>query len=167
MNARAKSALLKCKTPAEYIDKCIKSSLSRYEKAVVTTEWKKITGYTIDDIKYARHRHPYWKKKKHKGARERNMKRYKEYDFSDPDFFIIWTDELLEQFVLKNKKQSGIYINKDHELAKHFRTTIPSIQYLRRKYNKALKVLNEDNIKPTEKRIIKLMLKDKRVRSQK
>ena len=167
MNTRAKNALLNCKTPAEYIDKCIKSSLSRYEKAIVTVEWKKRTGYTIDDIKYARHRHPYWKKKKHKGAKERNMKRYAEYDFSDPEYVVDWTNDLLEEFVYMNKKENGVYINKDRELAEHFETTIPSIQYIRRKFNKALKVLKEENIKPTEKRVLKLMLQDKRVRGQK
>ncbi len=167
MNARAKSALLKCNTPAEYIDKCIKSSLSRYDKAAVTIEWRKLKGFTIEDIKYARHRHPYWKKKKHKGAKERNMKRYEEYDFSDPEYIIDWSDDLIEEFISLNRKEDGIYINKDHELAKHFGTTIPSIQYIRRKYNKALKVLKEDKTNPTDKRITKLMLKDKRVRGQK
>ena len=89
MNARAKAALINCKTPAEYIDKCIKSSLTRYEKSVDTREWSKLNGFTVDDIKYARHRHPYWKKKKHHGAQERNLIRFEKYDYSDPEYVII------------------------------------------------------------------------------
>lgn len=162
--SKAKNILLNCKNPAEYIDKCIKSSLTRYEKAAATIEWRKITGFTLEDIKYARHRHPYWKKKKHKGAKERNMKRHEDYNFSDPEYVIDWTVDLIEEFILLNRKENGIYINKDRELAKHFETTIPSIQYMRRKYNFALKLLKQDKMNPTDKRIFKIMIKDDRIR---
>ena len=167
MNTRAKNTLLKCKTPAEYIDKCIKSSLTKYEKMAVTIEWRKLTGFTIEDIKHARHRHPYWKKKKHKGYKERNLIRFEKYDFSDPEYVIDWTDELLKDFVMMNKKKDGKYINKDYELAEHFGTTIPSIQYLRRKYLYAIKLIKADKINTTDKRILKLMCKDIRVRRSK
>ncbi len=167
MNARAKAALINCKTPAEYIDKCVKSSLTCYEKSVVTREWCKLNGFTVDDIKYARNRHPYWKKKKHHGYKELNLIRFQKYDYSDLDYVIEWTDELLEEFVMMNKKKDGKYINKDYELAEHFGTTIPSIQYLRRKYLYAIKLLKADKLNSTDKRILKLMCKDIRVRRKK
>lgn len=167
MNARAKAALMKCKTPEEYIDKSIKSSIPRGKKASVTREWCRLNGYTIEDIKYARHRHPYWKKKKQQGYKERNIERFNKYDFSNPEYFIVWDDELISEFVQMNKKVKGIYLQKDRELAEHFKTTIPSIQYLRRKYCKALKILEADNLNPTDKRITKLICSDERVRGTK
>ena len=53
-----------------------------------------------------------------------------------------WTSERIQEFLDLNKKDSsGRYIQKDWELANHFDTSIPSIQYLRRKYLRVRELL--------------------------
>lgn len=126
--------ILESKTPEEYIENSLKSKLKPAEKAKLALAWMDATGYTKEDILYARNRNPYWKKKKMEGAEERAARRLSTHNYSE-GAPIVWTRELLEEFVELNKKDSGgHYLYKDWELAEHFCTTIPSIQYMRRKY---------------------------------
>jgi hypothetical protein len=49
---------------------------------------------------------------------------------------------LLKEFLdLNGKDKSGRYLHRDWELANHFGTTIPSVQYLRRKYLRVRELL--------------------------
>jgi len=55
---------------------------------------------------------------------------------------ILWTRENLAEFLELNRKDAyGRYLHRDWELAAHFGTSIPSIQYVRRKYNKVRRML--------------------------
>ena len=126
--------ILESKTPEEYIENLLKLKLRSVEKAKLALAWMDATGYTKEDILYARNRNPYWKKKKMEGAEERTARRLSTHNYSE-GAPIVWTRELLEEFLELNKKDAGgHYLYKDWELAEHFCTTIPSIQYMRRKY---------------------------------
>ena len=74
--------LLIRKTPESYIDFSVKSTLTPAEKRKVTRIWLKKSGFSIEDINYARNRHPHWKKIKMKGSSERTKNRMEKYDFS-------------------------------------------------------------------------------------
>lgn len=131
-----KKKLFSAKTPDKYIDKTIQSRLSRGMRAKITREWLEKTGYTIEDIQYARNRHPYWKKKKSKGSSERQVERLKKFDFREKGAAnLIWTDEMLKDFLSKNSSMS------DHELAKYFQTTLPAINHIRRKIKLSERIL--------------------------
>mgnify|MGYP001355686672 CR=1 FL=1 len=135
--------LLESATPAEYIERSIRAGIPRGVKASITHEWLKRTGYSIEDVVKARHRHPYWKKKKLEGNAKRNMDRIHAYNFSSGGH-TGWDDGLIKKFLLMSKKlPDGSYNTPDYELAKHFGTTIPSIQYMRRKLNLVEKVLEK------------------------
>ena len=60
--------LSQSKTPQQFIDRCLHTKVSRGQKGLICIDWLKKTGYTNDDVKYARHRHPYWKAQKLKGG---------------------------------------------------------------------------------------------------
>lgn len=158
--------LLKAKNPKEYIDKSLKNRISPGRKAFVTRHWLEKTRYTIDDIKYARNRHPYWKAKKMEGTAERNAVRTQEHDYSSGDN-IVWDEKLVQKFVDKNKKDKlGRYVIKDWELARDFKCTIPAIQHMRRKYNMAMKILSSSKTNPTSKKLMEyLMLGESTLRS--
>jgi hypothetical protein len=133
--------LLQARNPRDYIDRSLKCKVSPGRKAFVTRHWLEKTKYTIDDIKYARNRHPYWKSKKMEGTAERNAMRTVEHNYSKGEN-IIWDEDLVREFIDKNKKdKSGNYLNKDWELARGFKCTIPAIQHMRRKYNMAVKIM--------------------------
>jgi hypothetical protein len=128
--------ILDSKTPAEYIENSIKSKLKPAQKAKLALAWMDATGFTKDDILYARNRNPYWKKKKTQGASERTARRLSMHNYSEGRP-VVWTKDKLEEFLELNKKNAaGHYLYRDWELAEHFNTTIPSIQYMRRKYLK-------------------------------
>ena len=160
--------LFDSKNPKEYIMNSVKSRLDPSKKAALTKLWlTKKTKYTIEDIKYARNRHPYWKKRKGKGGLERTQKRIQEHDYTN-NVPVIWDKENLKEFINMNKKdKNSIYINKDFELAKHFSTTIPSIQYLRRKHNIALKILTKQKKNVTVKRVYDLIVYSEQVLKKK
>lgn len=133
--------ILESKTPDEYVENSRKSRLPPAEKAKLARQWMESTGFTKADILYARNRNPYWKKKKMEGADERTRRRLDLHDYSRGRS-IHWTPHLMQEFLELNKKDSmGRYIHKDWELASHFNTSIPSIQYLRRKYIKVRQLL--------------------------
>jgi hypothetical protein len=150
--------LLKAKNPKEYIDKSLKNRISPGRKAYVTRHWLEKTRFTIDDIKYARNRHPYWKAKKMEGTAERNAVRTKEHDYSKGDN-IIWDDKLVHRFVEMNKKDKlGRYVTKDWELARDFKCTIPAIQHMRRKYNMTVRILSSSKTGITTKKLMEYLM---------
>ncbi len=127
--------------------------------------WREKTGYTIQDIEYARNRHPYWKEKKMAGWQKRNERRWSEYDYTlngkqAPDH---WTRDnygLLREYIKTDKKdKSGMYKYKDREMAEKFQTSIPSIQHLRRKSNMVGRLIEKDNLTDSLKTRLELMKK--------
>ncbi len=156
--------LFQSKNPHEYIDNSLKVKLTPGRKAFITKLWlDKKPKYTIDDIKYARNRHPYWKDKKMRGSYERNEIRRQEHDYSRGSM-LEWDEKTIKKFIDMNKKsKNGRYETKDYELAKYFKTTIPSIQHYRRKYNMAMKILDRKNIKPTVNRIFELIQSSEKI----
>lgn len=155
---RDEKKLLKARTPRDYIDKSLKFDISPGRKAFVTRHWLNTSKFTIDDIKYARNRHPYWKAKKMEGTAERNALRTQQHNYNIGGN-IIWDEELIKDFITSNKKdKKGNYINKDWELARDFECTIPAIQHMRRKFNMAIKLLASSREKITTKKLVNLLL---------
>jgi AraC-like DNA-binding protein len=74
-----------------------------------------------------------------KQIKRRTKRRFKKNDFSG-GYHKKWTDEVLFEFLELNDK----YI--DRELAKHFRSSIPAIQSIRRRINLGKKILKLANI---------------------
>ena len=152
--------LLLRKTPESYIDFSVKCALTPAEKRKVTRIWLKKTGFTINDINYARNRHPHWKKIKMKGSAERTRNRMEKYDFSGGRHKKWGKDELREFLEVNNKML-------DYELAEKFESSIPSIQGVRRLYNLAVKILELEEKKKTKPALLKLMLiNEKALRNQ-
>lgn len=151
---KEETKLFKSRTPHEYIDNSLKSKLSPGRKAYITKIWlDKKKKFSIEDIQYARNRHPYWKSRKMVGSYERNEQRRMEHDYSS-NSKLDWDDATVMEFIDMNKKDDhGRYLHKDFELARHFNTSIPSIQHYRRKYNMAMVLMSREGKKPTEKRI--------------
>jgi len=134
-------SILESRTPEEYVERSLRSKLLPAEKAALARLWMDETGFTKADILYARNRNPFWKKKKMEGAGERTRRRLDMHDYSR-GLTVQWTREKLQEFLELNKKESsGRYLYKDWELASHFDTSIPSIQYLRRKYLRVRELL--------------------------
>lgn len=153
--------ILNAKTPMEFIHRCIYTNISTGEKHRVSQEWRNRTGHTVRDIMYARHRHPYWKIKKHVGHKERYVERIIKYNYfeaSGRKRFKRWSDTELLEFINMNKlDKDGKYINPDRSLAEYFGTSIPSIQYLRRKLSCSLTILKKRNKTFTDKSILNLI----------
>jgi hypothetical protein len=136
--------LLAAKSPDKYIDLSVKSDLPSNIKGVVTREWVKQNGYTIENIKYARNRHPYWKDKKQTNHTERTRKRFEQFNFSGGDNRK-WTKDELSEFIKINDKFT------DRELAEHFTRSIPSIQGIRRRINLGVRILEAQGEKSIKK----------------
>ncbi len=150
---KQESLLFNSKTPEDYIDNSLKCKLPSGRKAYITRLWLEKKKYTIDDIKKARNRHPFWKKKKMEGSTQRNELRRREHDYSG-NGTIEWDESVIVEFIGMNKKdKNGNYVQKDFELARHFATSIPSIQHYRRKYNMVMAILTKEKTAPTIKRI--------------
>lgn len=133
---KAETAILGAKNPAEYIEASLKSRLSPAAKAKLAKTWMEKTGYSREDILYARNRHPYWRKKKMEGSVERTRRRLAAHDYSTGDARP-WTRGRVEEFLSLNAKgKDGRYERKDWQLAERFGASIPSIQYMRRKCRK-------------------------------
>lgn len=156
IESTAAKKLLSAKNPEQYIDLSIKSKIPSGIKGKITKAWLEKTGFTVDDIEYARNRHPYWKELKGRGGIERNKERMSHYNFAHNDNNANWDDETIKKFLELNKKdKSGKYLSRDHELAEIFQSSIPTIQYWRRKQNLIKKILEAEDKKPT----ISLMIK--------
>jgi hypothetical protein len=138
---KSERLILDSQSPDEYVSNSLKSRLSPAEKAKLARLWMERTGYTREDIIQARNRNAYWRMRKMQGAAERTKRRMETHDYSRGKN-IEWTRERLAEFLTLNRKDAyGRYLRRDWELAAHFGTSIPSIQYLRRKYNKVKKML--------------------------
>ncbi len=138
---KSEKLLLESKTPDEYVANALISRFSPSEKARLTRIWMERTGYTREDLVLARNRNEYWKKRKMQGAAVRTKKRMQMHDYSLAPT-VDWTPERIDEFIRLNRKDAyGRYTHRDWELAMHFGTSIPSIQYLRRKYNRIRKML--------------------------
>jgi hypothetical protein len=133
--------ILESSTPEDYVERSLRSRLLPSEKAKLARQWMEATGFTKAEILFARNRNPFWKKKKMEGAEERTRRRLDLHDYSRGQT-VQWTKERLQEFLELNKKDpAGKYLYKDWELASHFDTSIPSIQYLRRKYLRVRELL--------------------------
>ncbi len=130
---KAEQNILASRTPEAYVDSSLKSNLSPARKAALAREWMRKTGFTRQDILYARNRHPHWKMKKMENSAERAQRRLELHDYSRGKA-VTWTAELVERFLdLSASDGDGHYEHRDCDLARLFKTTIPSIQYMRRK----------------------------------
>jgi hypothetical protein len=138
---KSETSILESKTPEEYIDRSLKAKLAPAAKARLARLWMDSTGYTKEDILRARNRHPYWKRKKMEGSAERTRRRLAAHDYSGGGT-VEWDSPLVEEFLsLNGLDASGRYAHKDWELAERFGATIPSIQYMRRKFRKVRELL--------------------------
>jgi hypothetical protein len=152
--SKKEKILLTARNPKEYIDRSLKSNISPGRKAFITRRWLEKKRYTIEDIKYARNRHPFWKGKKMEGTAERNAARTIEHNYGTGKN-ILWDDDLILEFIEANKKdKNGNYLKRDWELAKEFKCTIPAIQHMRRKFNMAVKIITVSSGNITKKRLL-------------
>lgn len=125
-----RTKLLSAKTPEQYITLSINSKLPPGKKATITSEWLAKTNFTYEDISYARNRDPFWRKKKSLGSKQRNLKRINEFNFkkSGATPKKTWSTEEMEELFDLDKKMV------DRELAKKFKTSLPAINHIRRKF---------------------------------
>ncbi len=138
---KAEITILDSRNPDEYIEASLKSRLNPASKARLAKDWMGKTGFTREDILYARNRHPYWRKKKMEGSVERTRRRLEEHNYSSGES-LPWSRERVEEFLSLNAKdKSERYERKDWQLAEHFGSSIPSIQYMRRKCRKVENLL--------------------------
>jgi hypothetical protein len=144
--------ILNSKTPDQFIDRCVNSDLTRGQKILIGRSWREKTGHTIQDIEYARNRHPFWKAKKMSGWKTRNEKRWEQHDYTEngkqaPDHWTKNDYALLKEYIKTDKKNKrGLYKFKDREVAEKFATSIPSIQHLRRKTNMVTSIIEKEGI---------------------
>lgn len=149
--------LYNSRTPEEYIGNSLRTSLPSGRKAFITRLWLRKKKYTIEDIKRARNRHPYWKSKKMEGSAERNEVRRRDHDYRGYGS-LDWDEATIKEFMDMNKKEkSGKYQYKDFELAQHFNTTIPSIQHYRRKSNMVVAIMAKEKSGSSSKRVFQLI----------
>jgi cell division septation protein DedD len=152
---KAETSILGANNPAEYIEASLKSRLSPAAKAKLAKAWMGKTGYSREDILYARNRHPYWRKKKMEGSVERTRRRLAAHDYSTGNARP-WTRKRVEEFLSLNAKgKDGRYERKDWQLAEHFGASIPSIQYMRRKCRKVEDLLG---LRPSHTKVVDYLL---------
>jgi hypothetical protein len=152
---KAETSILSANNPAEYIEASLKSRLSPAAKAKLAKAWMGKTGYSREDILYARNRHPYWRKKKMEGSVERTRRRLAAHDYSTGNARP-WTRKRVEEFLsLNSKGKDGRYERKDWQLAEHFEASIPSIQYMRRKCRKVEDLLG---LHPSHAKVVDYLL---------
>jgi hypothetical protein len=97
--------------------------------------------FSYKEVDKARSKHPEWRKMRRaedpKQIKRRTKRRFKKNDYSG-GYHKKWTDEVLFEFLELNDN----YI--DRQLAKHFKSSIPAIQSIRRRINLAKKILHLD-----------------------
>lgn len=125
-----RTKLLSAKTPEQYITFSINSKLPPGKKATITSEWLAKTNFTYKDISYARNRDPFWRKRKSVGSKERNLNRMNAFNFKKPGSTPkkTWSIEEMEELFMLDKKLV------DRDLAKKFKTSLPAINHIRRKF---------------------------------
>ncbi|MBN1971216.1 MAG: hypothetical protein JXR48_05270 [Candidatus Delongbacteria bacterium] len=131
--------LLEKPTPEEYVEMYLTSNLSRSQKQESTSMWLKAhPEFTYKDVDKARSRHPVWRNLRRtedpKQIKRRTKRRFKKNDYSG-GVHKKWTSDVLMEFLELNDKLI------DRELAKHFRSSIPAVQSIRRRINLAKKIL--------------------------
>ncbi len=152
-----KNKLMMAKTPEEYIGRSLKSKLSSGQKGNITVKWLEKTNYTFADLQRARADNPYWKEMRSKGSYERNAKRLEKYNFKGTTKVKKeWTKEDLSELYDLNK------LKKDWELAKHFQTSLPAINHIRRKLKLARVIMEKKNEKPNKKKLLLLITKNEK-----
>jgi hypothetical protein len=131
--SKSEIVVMAARTPDEYVDESVRSRLPPRAKARLAKEWMRKTGYSVDDIVHARNRHPYWKQKKQENAADRARSRLARHSYSGGGE-VDWTPESIGEFLDMNRKdKDGNYAYRDWQIAERFNSTIPSIQYMRRK----------------------------------
>lgn len=151
---KSELAIMAAKDPTAYIDASLRAHIAPAAKAKLARQWMEKTGYSREDILHARNRHPYWKKKKMEGSAERTRRRLSAHDYSGGGT-VDWTAERVAKFLeLNAKDRSGRYQHRDWEIAEAFGASIPSIQYMRRKYRRALELLGP---KPGKARLVEYL----------
>lgn len=161
--------LYNAKTPKEYINISVefKDKISKGRKRMICIEWlKNHPEYSIDNIKYERNKHPYWKDKKHSNSRDNALHRSQIHDYRIRDYQE-WKIDEIKKFIKMNKKVEDKYIYTDVDLAKEFKRSIYSTQYMRRKYNKAYKILLAESKKISKKNLLNLMVQTEKILKKK
>lgn len=144
--------LLSAKTPEEYVNLSIQAKLTQGEKNRITREWREKTGFSGEEIIRARNRNPYWMKKRQSGYKERRAKRIEKYNFARSESRKNWTETDLVKFYELNKKGQ-----KDFELAKVFKTSLPAVYHIRRKINLVEKIFRNSNQRISVPKFISLV----------
>ena len=157
-----KKKLMASKNPEQYIENSWNSRLTPGQKSSITQEWLEKTKYTIEDVQYARNRNKHWKELKNQGNVERNAQRIAKYDYSTGnEGKRIWKKEDIEEFYKLNAKMA------DWELAQKYKTSLPSINHIRRKFRIAEAILAKKKEKPTVKKVAALaMINEKSLRTE-
>ena len=138
---KSEIAILAAKDPTAYIDASLRARIPPAAKARLARQWMEQTGYSREDILHARNRHPYWKKKKMEGSAERTRRRLSAHDYSSGGT-VEWNADRVSKFLeLNAKDKGGRYLHRDWEIAEAFGASIPSIQYMRRKFRRAEEML--------------------------
>lgn len=155
----ARKKLLSAKTPEQYISFSINSKLPPGKKANITSEWLAKNKFTNDDITYARNRNPYWRKRKSIGSKERNLKRIEEFNYRKAGSSIkrVWTIASMEELYELDKTLV------DRELAKKFKTSLPSINHIRRKFKMTKEIFTLKKEKPVKKKIVAYSMKSEKL----
>lgn len=143
--------ILKSKTPDEFISKLMKSKMPQPHRSWTTAMWKSITGYTQADVDRARKSNPLYREKLREQNKIKNQKRLQEHDYSQKGKKVTWDDEKLSKFY--DLRKAGV---KDSELARTFKTTIPAIYSIRRKFNYSEKIAEITKEKMTKTKIVNL-----------
>lgn len=154
-----RAKLLSAKTPEQYIALSIDSKLPPGKKATITSEWLAKTNYTYEDISYARNRDPYWRKKKSLGSKQRNLKRISEFNYKKPGSTPkkTWSVKEMEELFELDKKLV------DRELAKKFKTSLPAINHIRRKFKMVREIFEIRKQKPNKSKIVAYSMKSEKL----
>jgi hypothetical protein len=138
---KAEKAILDARTPEDYIEASLRAKIAPATKARLARLWMAQSGFCREDILHARNRHPYWKSKKMEGSAERTRVRLTVHDYSSGTN-LVWNTARVGRFLeLNGKDKAGRYQHRDWEVAEAFGASIPSIQYMRRKYRRAVEML--------------------------
>lgn len=129
--------LLSASTPDEWVERCLKSRLTHGRKTALSRKWCKETGYTSLDIAKARNKNKMHQKRRSLGYQERNKKRWELHNYKDPHQHRerAWPIKKVYKFIELNAQKGSSYLHPDHQIARTLHTTIPSVQYWRRKHN--------------------------------
>jgi hypothetical protein len=133
------------RTPDEFVRRSIDAPLSSGELAATTRAWTKARGLDVSAVKNARKNNPRWRETKLSLQRHRSMRRFVDHNYSNSRYVRTrWDAEKIQEFLSMNiLGENGRYVYRDWQMAKRLKTSIPSIQYWRRKVNMAYKILGD------------------------